>query len=93
VDADSNYEDAQIQLAAGDTILYYTDGFTDAVNPSNERFDEDNLIKAFQQACQQYHNSQEILDFLFERVERFAEGENSNSDDMTLVVMRVQSSE
>jgi phosphoserine phosphatase RsbU/P len=92
VDANSEYEDAQIQLASGDTIIYYTDGFTDAVNPSGDRFEEENLIKAFEQACQQYHSSQEILDYLFERVDRFVEGKNSSSDDMTLVVMRVQSS-
>jgi sigma-B regulation protein RsbU (phosphoserine phosphatase) len=92
VDANSEYEDAQIQLNSGDTIIYYTDGFTDAVNPYGDRFEEENLINAFEQACQQCHSSQEILDYLFERVDRFVEGKNSSSDDMTLVVMRVQSS-
>jgi sigma-B regulation protein RsbU (phosphoserine phosphatase) len=93
VDADSQYEDAKVQLKPGDTILYYTDGFTDAVNPNGDRFDEEGLIEAFRQACQECHISQEILDYLFEQVDRFVGGENSNGDDMTLVVMRVQSSE
>lgn len=93
VDADSQYEDAKVQLKPGDTIIYYTDGFTDAVNPNGDRFEEKGLIEAFRRACQQCHSSQEILDYLFEQVDRFVGGENSNGDDMTLVVMRVQSSE
>ena len=32
LDADSQYEEAQVQLHQGDTIIYYTDGFTDAAN-------------------------------------------------------------
>jgi sigma-B regulation protein RsbU (phosphoserine phosphatase) len=92
LDIDSGYEDAQIQLAPGDTIMYYTDGFTDAVNQSGERFDEDNLKQIFQLACQQYQSPQEILNYLFEQVQQFIGSGNANSDDMTLVVMQVQSS-
>jgi len=92
VEADSEYSDAEIQLAPGDTILYYTDGFTDAVNPHGDRFEEENLINAFRQACQQCHNPQEILDYLFEQVDRFVGAENNSGDDMTLVVMQVKSS-
>ena len=44
LDADSKYEDAQVQLYPGDTVIYYTDGFTDAANQNGDRFDEDNLI-------------------------------------------------
>jgi sigma-B regulation protein RsbU (phosphoserine phosphatase) len=87
---DSQYEDAQIQLEPGDTIIYYTDGFTDAVNSKGERFDEDNLIRVFQSACQQYNNSQDILNYLFESVEKFLGFNNNYSDDMTLVVMKVK---
>jgi sigma-B regulation protein RsbU (phosphoserine phosphatase) len=93
VDMDSQYEDAKIQLYPGDTIIYYTDGFTDAVNPIGDRLDEAGLVEAFQQACLQCRTSQEILDYLFERVDRFVGEENDRGDDMTLVVMRVQSSE
>ncbi|MGH2415352.1 MAG: SpoIIE family protein phosphatase, partial [Microcystaceae cyanobacterium] len=93
LDADSQYEDAQIQLAIGDTIIYYTDGFTDAVNQNGDRFDEDNFSRIFQEACRQYQSPQEILDYLFEQVQQFVGSGNRNSDDMTLVVMRVKSSE
>ncbi len=93
LEADSQYEDAQLQLSAGDTIIYYTDGFTDASNQNGDRFDEENLTKAFQWACENCLSSQAILDYLFEQVQYFIGSTNRNGDDMTLVVMQVKSSE
>lgn len=93
LEADSQYEDAQVQLAPGDTIIYYTDGFTDAANQNGDRFDEENLTKAFQWACLNCNGSQEILDYLFKQVQQFIGSTNSHGDDMTLVVMQVKSSE
>jgi sigma-B regulation protein RsbU (phosphoserine phosphatase) len=88
---DSEYEDAQIQLAPGDTIMYYTDGLTDAINQYGERFDEDNLYQTFAWACQHFEESQDILDYLFQQIEEFSGSENKTVDDMTLVIMRVKS--
>src|SRR4028119_1079458 len=93
LEADSQYEDAQVELLPGDTIIYYTDGFTDASNQNGDRFDEENLTKSFQWACEHCTNTQEILDYLFEQVQLFIGSTNRNGDDMTLVVMQVKSSE
>ncbi len=90
LDANSQYFEAQVQLQAGDTLLYYTDGFTDASNQSGERFDEENLIKAFRWACQHCTHPQAILEYLFDRVQQFIGRGNPNGDDMTLVVMQIQ---
>jgi len=90
LDADTQYQDAQIQLSPGDTLIYYTDGFTDAANQSGERFDEENLMRAFQWACQYCDGPQEILDYLFEQVQNFIGSNKRNSDDMTLIVMQAQ---
>ncbi len=89
LDAQSHYEDAQVQLEPGDTIIYYTDGFTDAANQSGDRFDEENLINAFNFACRHCPNPQAILDYLFTQVQKFIGSTNQNQDDMTLVVMQV----
>ena len=91
LDPDSEYEDAQVTLAPGDTILYYTDGFTDAVNADGDRFEEDNLSRSFQWACLHLDTTQEILDYLFTEVAKFVGIADNNTDDMTLIVMRVKS--
>lgn len=89
LDAQSQYEDAQVQLQPGDTIIYYTDGFTDAANRSGDRFDEENLIGHFHWACQHCQEPQVILEYLFEQVQQFIGSANHNGDDMTLVVLQV----
>ncbi|MBD2359462.1 SpoIIE family protein phosphatase [Tolypothrix sp. FACHB-123] len=47
LNANSQYEDTQAQLEPGDTIIYYTNGFTNAASPSGARFDEENFIASF----------------------------------------------
>lgn len=99
LDANTQYHEAQVQLHPGDTLIYYTDGFTDAANRTGERFDEENLVKAFQWACQHCDTPQAILDHLFEQVRQFVgtsdypkDGTPAHidGDDMTLIVMQVQ---
>lgn len=93
LDADTQYHEAQIQLHPGDTIIYYTDGFTDAANQRGGRFDEENLSHAFQWACQNCKTAEAILDHLFDQLQKFIGLGNRNSDDMTLVVMKVKSTQ
>ena len=89
LDINSQFEEAQIQLAPGDTLIYYTDGFTEASNPNGDRFEEENLIYALEQACQQCQGSQAILEYLFDQVQEFIGPGNCNGDDMTMVVMQI----
>ncbi|MGB2926876.1 MAG: PP2C family protein-serine/threonine phosphatase, partial [Limnothrix sp.] len=91
LDLDSEYQEAQVVLEPSDTVLYYTDGFTDAVNAHGDRFDEDNLCAVFQRACQSCKTPDEIVHELFTEVDRFTYPTVRNSDDMTLVVVQVQS--
>ena len=90
LDMESEYEDATVQLASGDTVIYYTDGFTDAANEDGDRFDEENLCICFKWACQHLETPDEILEHIFDRVKQFS-GVNKNSgDDMTSIVMQIQ---
>lgn len=91
LDANSEYEDAQAQLEPGDIILYYTDGLTDAAAASGDRFDEENLVTVFNYACRIFSEPQEILDYLFDQVQQFIGADKQNTDDMTLVVLQVNS--
>ncbi len=90
LDANTQYQDGYVQLNPGDTVIYYTDGFTEAANASGEAFDEDNLSKELSWACQHYIDPNMILRHLFDSVQGFIGPDNSNTDDMTLVVMRIQ---
>ncbi|ULP73645.1 PP2C family protein-serine/threonine phosphatase [Nodularia sphaerocarpa] len=90
LDANSQYEDAQAQLEPGDTVIYYTDGLTDAAAASGDRFDEENFVAAFHAACRYYTHPQEIVDYLFDQVLQFIGAENQHTDDMTLVVLKIQ---
>ncbi len=90
LDANSQYEEAQVQLHPRDTIIYYTDGFTDAANKDGERFNEENLIHTFHTACQQQLNSQATLDRIIAAIDSFVGIDRVNGDDMTMVVMKVR---
>ncbi|MEM9540818.1 MAG: GAF domain-containing SpoIIE family protein phosphatase [Cyanobacteria bacterium P01_E01_bin.42] len=89
LEIDSQYEDNRVQLEIGDTVIYYTDGFTDAVNKDGDRFDEDRFLETVEQVCKQGDRPQVILDFLFERLGQFIGAGNHYEDDMTLVVLQV----
>lgn len=89
LDADSHYEDAQIQLGAGDVVMYYTDGFTDAADPRGDRFEENRLRETFYHACHTCTSAQAILDALFDRLSEFIGSDGRNEDDMTAIILRV----
>jgi phosphoserine phosphatase RsbU/P len=90
LDANSQYEDGQVQLEPGDVVIYYTDGLTDAASASGDRFDEENLITSFSTACRIYSEPQEILDYMFDKVYDFIGADKQNTDDMTLVVLQIK---
>ena len=90
LDMESEYEDATVQLAPGDTVIYYTDGFTDAANEHGDRFDEENLCLCFKWACQHLETPNEILDHVFYQVKQFSGAHKNHGDDMTSIVMQIQ---
>ena len=89
LDMDTRYQENQVQLQPGDVVIYYTDGFTEAADRSGQRFDEDNLIEAFSWACRNLSSSDEILEYLFNMLDRFVGSDRPTDDDTTLVVMRI----
>ncbi len=89
LDMDTHYQENQVQLQPGDTLIYYTDGFTEASDRSGQRFDEDNLMESFCWACRNLPSAEEILNYLFSMLARFVGTDREPEDDTTLVVMRV----
>lgn len=88
LEPNSHYQDDCLQLQPNDTILYYTDGLTDAANQNNQRFEEDNLKACFISGCKTYETAEEILNHIFFTIQDFIGINSKNSDDITLIVVK-----
>ncbi len=72
-------------LLPGDTLVLYTDGVTDAVNPAGDFFGLDGLHAAVQTAGST--TAQDVCDHIVERATAFRETA-PQPDDMTLIVVQ-----
>jgi len=85
VEAEETYHEAVQQLQKGDQIVIYTDGVTDARNPSGEMFGTRRLDRVLE-ACGPEASA--LLDSILASLENFAAGHPAD-DDRTLIVARV----
>ena len=85
---DFAYRDAQVQLEAGDILVAFTDGISEAMNNAEEEFDEERLMLTLR-ACKA-RTAAEIITYVLNDVDGFTAGAKQH-DDMTLVVVRLQS--
>ncbi len=88
--SEADYDCRQVRLEAGDVVIYYTDGVTEATGFSGERFDEERLLRAFHGACAAAAGAQAILDQVFARLDRFLGADRQLEDDASLVVLKVR---
>lgn len=101
LESGSKYAEDEVTLEVGDVVIFYTDGFTEAANTKGDRFDEENLRFYLKQICQKStlpvksgtlsSKSQIILDYIFAKLQNFVGREATYSDDMTLIVLQVES--
>ncbi len=87
VDPASNFPEAGVRLAQGDTLLLYTDGIIDAVNTAGEMYGRDRLLSCVHENVP---NAQHIIDCVTHKLLAFTQG-GAQQDDQTLVAMRVRS--
>jgi len=73
-----------VQLCAGDTLVTFTDGVTEATDPAGEEFTEPRLIECIHEVRDA--SAENILRSIQARVLQFSPGEQH--DDLTLLVMR-----
>lgn len=83
--ADARFEGESVQLAPGDVLLLYTDGVTEAANPSNELFGTERLIRVLRQ-CRNFAAGR-IVESILDAVRTFGAGAHQ-ADDITLVALR-----
>lgn len=86
---DVSYEPQWRQLNPGDVLTLYTDGVTEAFDASREMFGEERLVQAVRD--HQAASAQELVEAIKAEIDTFVAGA-PQSDDLTLLVMRCQSS-
>jgi serine phosphatase RsbU (regulator of sigma subunit) len=86
---DASYAEATMTLEAGTTVVAYTDGATDARNPSGEQFGEARLDRVLDDAAKLQPEA--IVSHVAGAVERFESGAPPE-DDLTLLVIRYRGS-
>ena len=80
-----SYKDSEMPLDAGDRLLLFTDGITEAANPQAEEFGEERLVQAARlQDGTALHMQRKIM----EEVTAFCQ--KNFHDDATLVVVAIQ---
>jgi sigma-B regulation protein RsbU (phosphoserine phosphatase) len=82
----AQYVQAGIQLQPGDVLVLYTDGVSEAMNPAEEEWEEEQLAESVRQ-CGNVPAA-EMLDRTMHNADAFAAGAPQH-DDMTLMVMKL----
>lgn len=75
---------AELELAAGDVLVIYTDGVSEASPNEEDEFGEERLIEAASNVRER--SAGEVLEAIISEVQGFSQGEQA--DDMTLIVAR-----
>lgn len=79
------YQQASIQLNAGDVMIIYSDGVTESVNENEEEFGEQRLIEVLQR--NRTRTAAGIRDRIDEALTRFV-GKAKSVDDLTMVIVK-----
>lgn len=80
------YRDTEVQLKAGDRLILYTDGLTEAMNAQGQEFGEPRLARLGRQ--NRALSATELLEVIRKEVSSYSGG--SFQDDFTLVVVVVK---
>lgn len=82
----ARYYEYYLPLEAGQTLVLYTDGVTEATSPEGEEYGRERLEERVRAG--RGKSARETIDFIYEDVLRWTGGRGS-TDDITFVVVRV----
>jgi phosphoserine phosphatase RsbU/P len=82
---DNQYEQAELTLTAGDRLLFYTDGITEARNPEGDEYGEDRLAEVA--LAVREGSAETIKDAVLTNVNAFTN--EKFEDDATLIVVGI----
>ena len=78
-------EEQRIDIGPGDSLVLYTDGVTEAINPNEQEFGVNRLRNVVAEKAQA--NARQIIEGIVDAVNSFSEGAPP-FDDLTLVVIK-----
>ncbi len=79
--------ETELSLTPGDTLVFFTDGFTEAMNEHGEEYGEQRLIDFLQGIS--HENAEEMVRSAIAEIRSFSDG-NEQHDDMTIIVIKVR---
>jgi phosphoserine phosphatase RsbU/P len=82
----AQYEQGQVSLAAGDSVVCFSDGISEATNEKEEMWDEADVERVLRAG--RGSNAQELIDRVVAAADAFA-GSAEQADDMTVVALRM----
>ena len=82
---DINLEEIQLDLGSSDTVVFYTDGVTEAINAKEEQFGQERLINLVVENS--HLSASSLVDKVKSEVVDFSLGQ-PQFDDLTLVVLK-----
>ena len=82
---DQHYFGGEIELSSGDTLVFFTDGVTEARNASGEEFGEERLQELLTLGA--HFSARELRDLIMAAVGEFSDG--PVHDDATMMVVKV----
>lgn len=84
IDESESFQEAIVQLESGDTLLFYTDGITEARDADGDLFGQDRLMRVFRTGGDQLAK---FIERLGDAVRAHEQGQCAK-DDQTLVAAR-----
>lgn len=87
IDEDVTFETAVLKLEPGDTVLFYTDGVTEAEAPDGSFYGNDRLLHLFEKTVHDDMSARASVETLFQDVIDFA-SDRDQSDDITVLALK-----
>ena len=84
IDEENSWGQDEVSISAGEVLLLYTDGVTDAQNSDGEFIDRKMLATTVQNNINK--PTQELLNIILDKVHRFV-GDSPRFDDITMVIL------
>jgi len=82
---DTRYHEYFLQLEAGQTLIFYTDGVTEAASTSGEEYGQERLARIAREGSQL--GARELINYIYADILQHTEGQRP-TDDVTFVIIR-----